>query len=230
MNWSGFRTKFHPSWHSEIKPFIESKACDKIYKFLKENKDFIIWPSSMNTFRNFYDANLEETRCAVIFREPYNDVEPDGRPLSCFLGHKIHPMINTWHDAMEEEFYGLNLNILKDHVLDHLREQGVFMHNADLTVFKNKPESHKGLWKDFTEHVLKILKSKKIPIMFIGKDLLDRFGSLFPESYPIFCVEKSINDAELVWRCEGEFMKMNEYIFEHTDFEDVQWVDMEVPF
>lgn len=229
MDWNSFRKKFHSSWHKELKPFIVSENCNKIYAFLKANKDKVIVPSSMNTFRNFKDSNLDQMRCAVIFREPYNDIEPDGNPLSCFLGHTIHPMINMWHDAMEEEFYGLNLHILKDHTLDHLLEQDVFLHNADLTVFRKTPGSHRDVWKDFTTHVLKILIARKIPVMFIGQDVKDRFD-VFPENYPVFCVPESLHDAKIQWRCNGEFRKMNEYIEEHTDYYDPQWVDMDVPF
>jgi uracil-DNA glycosylase len=213
-----------------MKSFILSNECNKIYNFLKSAKDDIIYPKSVYTFRPFKYADLEQTRAVVIFKEPYNDIEPDGIPLSCTLGHKVHPMLNTFHDAMEDEFYGLNLDILKDHNLDHIIKQDILLINADLTVFRNKPGSHYNLWKKFTGHVIKILTKRNIPIMFIGEDVCNRFKHLLPPIYPYFLVEKGIEDHLHTWRPNGKFKQLNSYIYENTDFNDVMWVDMDVPF
>lgn len=230
MDWLQFKNKFHTSWHKELQPFIESSACNKIYNFLKTAEDDIIYPKSINTFRSFKDADLKQIRCAILFREPYHDMEPDGNPLSCFLGHKVHHMLNMWHDAMEKEFYGMDLNILKDHTLDFLIKQGVFMTYVDLTVFRNKPGSHKDVWKAFTVKVIEILTKNNIPILFVGKDVRDRFKRYIPPIYPEFCVKQAIEDAQLVWETEGKFLKLDEYIFEHTKHDNIMWVDMDVPF
>ena len=229
MDWTNFKPKFHSSWHTGIKPFIISHECNKIYNFLKSAKGKTIYPKSLFTFRGF-KSNLDEIKVAVIFREPYSDIEPDGIPLSCTMAKKNHAMLDTFHDAMEEEFYGLNLHIRKPNNLDHILEQNVFLHNADLTVFKDEPGSHKNLWKKFTSHVIKILIKKEIPIVFIGEDVRNRFKHLLPPIYPDFLVEEAIQDNVFTWRPKGRFAKLNEYIYEKTDHNDIMWVDMDVPF
>lgn len=213
-----------------MEPFIKSNECNKIYNYLKSNKDKEIYPKSLFTFRNFKDSNLEEINVAVIFREPYSDMEPDGIPLSSTMGHKVHPMLDTFYNAMEDEFYGLNLHIFKHNNLEYLLEQNVFLHNADVTVFKNKPGSHKNLWKKFTSHVIKILIKRNIPIMFIGSDVRDEYKHLLPPIYPDFLVQEAIQDNTLTWRPNGKFLQLNKYIYEKTLNQEIMWVDMDVPF
>lgn len=230
MEWNKFKDKFHISWHTSIKKFIESNECNKIYNFLRRSERDIIYPKSINTFRNFENANLKETKAAILFREPYNDMESDGIPLSCILAYKVHPTLNRFHDAMEKEFYDLTLNLLKDHNLDFLLNQDVFLYNVDITVFRNKPESHKDVWKKFTIKVIETLVENNIPIMFIGEDVKNRFIKFIPPAYPEFCVKEAIQDVKLIWNTNGEFLKLNKYIHNKTDFNEIMWVDMDVPF
>lgn len=231
MNWDSFKDKFHVSWHRNMRPFIVSNDCNKIYNYLKANKDKgTIYPKSAYTFRNFKDTNLKEIRVAIIFREPFSDIEPDGIPLSNELTDIVHPLTDRFYHAMEDEFYGLNLHMIKEPNMDFYRKQGVFLHNADLTVFKDKPKSHNMLWQKFTERVIKILVSKNIPIIFIGKDVRERFVKLIPPIYPEFYVQKSLNDHPLDWSGEDKFRQVNKYILENTKNLEVMWVNMDVPF
>lgn len=230
MKWAKFKNKFHLSWHKEIKPFIESDKCNRIYTKLKAVEDDVIYPSSFNTFRNFKNSNLDKTRAAIFFREPFSDMEPDGVPLSCTLAHRVHPHLNMFYDSMEKEFYGLNLDMLKDHQLDYLIEQDVFMHNVDVTVLRNKPGSHRDLWRQFTIKVIKILVERNIPIMFIGEDVRDRYVKFIPPIYPEFLISSEIQDSKLEWDIGGKFLKLNKYIEDKTPYEEIMWVDMNVPF
>jgi len=231
MNWEKFHNKFHKSWHRSMKPFIESNDCNKIYTFLKANKDKgTIVPSSMNTFRNFKNANLNKTRMALFFREPYSDIEPDGIPLSCELSDKISLPLNKFYNAMEKEFYGLSLDMIKDKNLDYYLRQDVFFHNVDVTVFKNKPGSHKDLWKNFTKHVIKILVKKNIPIMFIGEDVRDKYIKLIPPMYPEFFIKEDILNKDLVWNTNNKFKDIGKYIWDNTAYNEVMWVNMDVPY
>lgn len=228
MKWESFKKKFHKSWHKEIRSFIESKECDNIYNVLKNNKENIIYPKAINTFKNFMTPNLDDVCVAVFFREPYSDIEPDGIPLSCFLNNKIHPMLNMWYNAIEKEFYGLNLHVNKHLTLEYILKQGIFLHNVDVTVQKDKPGSHKNLWKPFTLHIIKSLTKRNIPIVFVGKDLANRFP--IAKNHPMFIINDSIHDVKLVWDIKGKLLELNKYIYDKTYFNEPQWVDLGVPF
>lgn len=232
MDWTKFQKKFHKSWHRGMKPFIESNDCNKIYAFLKSNKDKgTIWPSSNNTFRNFENANLNRIKVALIFEEPFSNMEPDGIPLSCDLAGRLHPVLNSFYNGLEKEFYGLNLNVLKPFNVDYLTHQNVFLHNACLTVFKDRPKSHKDLWKSFTTRTIKMLVKKNIPIVFIGKATRDKYKHLIPLIYPEFSIVDDVlkNDGSF-WEVGGKLISVNEYLIEHTEYDDIMWLKIEAPF
>ena len=106
---------------NHIEKFIKNGDKVKSYVFFKgreiQHKDKgEIMPSSVNTFRNFKYANLNRTRVALFFREPFSAIEADGIPLSSELSDKLSLPLDKFYNAMEKEFYGLNLNIIKENI------------------------------------------------------------------------------------------------------------------
>lgn len=228
MNWNNFKNKFHKSWHASVKPFIESNACNKIYTFLKSQKGVEIAPKSDLTFRAF-EKSLKDIRCILILDEPYsnkqNDLQyADGIPLSCEFVDKIHPQLNAFYDSMEKEFYGLNLHIIKDMGLDFYTNQGVMFLSSSLTTEIGTPGKHKGLWVPFIKYLLKnVFMRRGIPIVFIGWDVYQEYKAVMDPIYPFFILQKP-------WEQEKVFTRVNEFLWKHTEHEDIMWVKQDVPF
>jgi len=236
MNWEHFKSKFHRSWHKEIRKFIESNECNKIYTTLKASKNEIA-PRSTLTFRAF-EQPLKDIKCVVLFDEPYsnkfNNIQyADGIPLSCEYVDKLHPELDEFYNAMEREFYGLNLQMRKEKNLHYLRSQGVMFLSSSLTTEINSPERHKKLWVSFIGYVIKnILIKKNIPIVFCGRHLYEQYKKVVPPIYPYFVVEESImgKSSTNPWNTKDVFTRLNKYLYEDTDHYDIQWVPMDVPF
>lgn len=236
MDWIKFQTKFHKSWHTIVKPFIESEECNKIYSFLKNQKGEIA-PKSMFTFRSF-NIDINNIKCVILLDEPYTEKYKgiqyaDGVPLSCFFVEKIHPQLNAFYNAMEKEFYDLNLNIIKELNLDFYFHQGVLFLNSSLTTEIGHPGKHKGLWKPFIDILIKKLFSvKNIPIIFCGKDVYDEYKDVLSIHHKIFIIEHNLSECNIgvPWNTNNVFLDFNKYLLKETNEMEIMWVNMEVPF
>lgn len=237
MNWNTFKGKFHKSWHSSMKKFIESKDCAKIYAFLKNQKGKEIAPQSNLTFRAF-EQPLKEIKIVVLIEEPYcgkhNDIQyADGIPLSCDYVDKMHSHLNEFYDAMEREFYDLNLHVIKEKKLDFLTNQGVMFLSSSLTVELNSPGSHKDLWVPFIGNVIKnVFCKRNIPIIFCGSNIYEQYKFYIDPIYPSFVIKQPLSEWKLgiPWETDNKFMQANVHLWNKTENEDVMWVNQDVPF
>ena len=77
MNWEKFKDQFHESWHIKMRPFIESEACDNIYKFLKQEsqRGKKIAPLSSNVYRCFLETPLDELKVVMVGMAPYHTLK-----------------------------------------------------------------------------------------------------------------------------------------------------------
>ena len=237
MDWESFKNRFHTSWHKTVRPFIESNECNKIYTFLKKQKGVEIAPKSALTFRAF-EQPFKDIRCVVILDEPYsnkqNDLQyADGIPLSCEFVDKIHPHLNAFYDALEEEFYGLNLHIIKQMDLRYYMNQGVLFLSSSLTTEINAPGKHKNLWAPFIKHLIKYAFSpKRIPIIFCGNVVHEQYAMVMEPIYPYFVIKQSLSDISVgvPWNTNNVFTRVNKHLWENTDYDEVMWVNMDVPY
>lgn len=237
MNWNNFKNKFHSSWHTSVKKFIESKECDKIYTFLKSQKGKEIAPKSAYTFRSF-KWPLKDLKVLVLFEEPFCDryegmQYADGIPLSCEFIDRLHSQTDTFYNAMEKEFYGFNLNMIKETNVNYLARQGVMFLNSSLTVEVNSPGSHKNLWVPFIKHlILGVFKKKKIPIIFCGEDVYNQYKSILEDSDRYFVIKQPISETHLSipWNTENKFYEFEQYLYNNTLKNEIMWVNTDVPF
>lgn len=237
MDWTKFKTKFHKSWHISIKKFIESNECNKIYNFLKSQKGKEIAPKSNLTFRAF-EQPLSKVKVVVLLEEPYCEKikgvqYADGIPLSCAYVEKLHPQLDAFYDAMEKEFYELNLNIFKDHNVEYLTNQGVLFLSSSLTVEVDSPGSHKRLWEPFMKYLIKnIFNKRNIPIVFCGGEVYEQYKDCLDPIYPYFIVNQPLSECNIgiPWNSRDRFTKLNHYLWEKLGHTEIMWVNMDVPF
>lgn len=235
MLWSKFENSFHPSWHSKIKPFIESQECDEIYKFLKEESKSgkKIAPESKNVFRAFKETSLDDLKVVICVMDSYNKlvdsrVIADGLAMSCSITGKLQPTLKHFYEGLLNELDPLrteNYNLNPD--LTYLANQGVLLLNAALTVEINKAGSHLELWKPFTIFLFeKILAYSGVPIVFLGKDAqeYDKYTGIFDTAYKLsHPVSASYNNT--IWRTNGVFKTISE-ILEKNNNQKIQWLQL----
>jgi uracil-DNA glycosylase len=231
MNWEAFKKKFHPSWHNEIKPFIESKECDEIFRLLKE-RSFSgekIAPTSHNTFKAF-EVPLDELKVVVLGERPY-DGFVDGFPvangiyLDCSsIQRSSYELMNFYRGLEVDLFDGLKLDHYPEaYNLKFLADQGVMMLTAALTVEAHG--THDNLWVPFTTYVMGILKKKNVPVIFIGES--SSYANLL-DTENVYKTE-TIKETIHPWDTKGVFVEVNR-VLEKKEKETIMWLQVEPPF
>lgn len=233
MNWESFKDKFHPSWHSAIKPFIESEECNKIYDFLKSEskRGKQIAPLSANTYRAFLETSLDDLQVIMVGMCPYHTWRngapvADGLLMGCSETGILQPSLEQFYKAIETELHdGMELNYEKTPDVSYLAKQGVLMLNAGLTVEMNKAGSHNELWEPFIKHLFEeVVDTLRVPVIFLGKEAakLEKYVAPFTWTFKIsHPASASYSGAE--WDSEGVFRKVNKILFD-TGKEPIKWL------
>lgn len=239
MNWELFKDQFHESWHSKMQPFIESEACDDIYKYLKSEskRGKKIAPLSSNVYRCFKETSLNDLKVVMIGMCPYHtfkDGSPvaDGLLMGCSNTGKLQPSLEKFYEGVEKELFGgLNLKYEKLADVSYLAKQGVLMFNAALTTEMNKAGSHIDIWEPFTKYVLEeIVTPAGVPTMFLGKDAsrYEKYTSPFAWNF-VLTHPASAAYKQSEWDTEGKFGMVNKVLKDNNNYE-IMWLYEEPPF
>ena len=236
MNWEKFKNHFHVSWHRKMQKFIESKECDDIYTFLKNEKRKIT-PSSHLTYRCFKETPLNEVKVVLVGMCPYHTIlngqqVADGLLMGCSLTEKIQPTLEHFYNGLEKEYYdGFNLNYRKNPDVSYLTRQGVLMLNSALTTVEYKAGAHQELWIPFMKFLFtNIINPLNIPVVFLGNEaqkclqFRNNNDHNFPLKHP---AGAAYNKGE--WDTLQSFSRIDEIIF-NTNGHSIQWLDMDGPF
>jgi len=238
MKWSLFKDQFHESWHAKMQPFIESEACDNIYKYLKaeSKRGKKIAPLSSAVYRCFRETPLDELKVVMVGMCPYHtfyngDPVADGLLMGCSVTGRMQPSLEKFYDGVEKELYdGLSLKHVKNPDVSYLAKQGVLMYNAALTTEMNKAGSHIELWEPFTKFILEeIVTPTGVPVIFLGKDAskYEKYTSPFSWNF-VLTHPASAAYKQSDWNTEGVFTKVNKVLKDNNNFH-IEWLD-KVPF
>ena len=235
MNWEKFKECFHESWHAKMQPFIESEACDNIYKYLKSEsqRGKKIAPLSQNVYRCFLETSLDELKVVMVGMAPYHTLRhgspiADGLLMSCSVTGELQPSLTQFYKSVELEVYdGLCAYCNKENPdLKYLAHQGVLMFNASLTVEINKAGSHIELWEPFTKYVFEeILATTGAPVIFLGKDAaqyakyVPPFTWSFVTSHPASAAYRNTQ-----WESGDVFKMVNKVLKDNNNFQ-IEWLD-----
>ena len=238
MNWDLFKPLFHESWHSKMRPFIESEECDKIYAHLKDRsrKGHKVAPLASNVYRCFLETPLTDLKVILVGMCPYHTEKngvfvADGLLMGCSNTDRIQPSLQQFYDAVERDVYnGLKLTSIKGPDVSYLAKQGVLMLNAALTTEINKAGSHMAIWEPFMKYFFEeVVAAEGAPIVFLGKEAakLEKYTSpftwVFKISHPASAAYKNSE-----WDSEGTFTKVNKILKDNNNF-NIEWLDI-VPF
>lgn len=234
MNWEKFKDQFHESWHLKMRPFIESEACDNIYKFLKSEsqRGKKIAPLSSNVYRCFKETSLDELKVVIVGMAPYHTLKQgspvaDGLLMGCSTTGVLQPSLEQFYNAIEREVYnGLCLHCEKPADVSYLAHQGVLMFNASLTTEINKAGSHLEIWEPFTKYVLEeIISPTMVPIVFLGKDAAKYAKYTSPFAYSFVTTHPaSASYKNTEWESGDVFRMVNKVIKDNNNFQ-IEWLD-----
>lgn len=231
MNYDKFKNQLG-SWSAELKDFIISEECNRIYNFLKERsgKGFSICPLSENTFRAFKECPIEDLKCIIVTMDPYpwfkeGVIVADGIPMSCANNSTRQPSLELFYDGMEDDLSGgLDLNMERPNDLSYLSNRGVLLLNSSLTTELNVVGAHKSLWYPFHKFLFENVISKKdVPIVLLGNQAKD--------IKPYISLKHEIIEAEhpaagawskRPWKHENMFSEVNNILSKKG--ESIEWI------
>ena len=234
MNWDKFKYQFHESWHLKIQPFIESEACDNIYKYLKSEsgRGKKIAPLAPNVYRCFQETSLDDLKVVIVGMCPYHTFRngmpvADGLLMGCSVTGQLQPSLEQFYKAIEVECYdGLCTYCDKPSDVSYLAKQGVLMYNAALTTEMNKAGSHIDIWEPFTKYLFEeILSLQMVPIIFLGKDAsryakyTNPFAWTFVTTHPASASYKNTD-----WESGDVFNMVNKVLQDNNNYK-IEWLD-----
>jgi len=128
-----------------------------------EYNKYTIYPPQNLIFNAFNHFNSNDLRVIIIGQDPYiNDGEAMGLSFSIPNGVKVPPSLKNILKEIENEY-----GTICDTDLTKWAKQGVLLLNKTLTVRQGSSNSHKMIWQDFTNDLLKYFNKYYENIVYI---------------------------------------------------------------
>jgi uracil-DNA glycosylase len=243
----GFQEKVGEHWYQILKEEFSKEYFINLGKWISYTRESkTIYPESEDVFRAFKLTPFNKVKVVILGQDPYYNGQADGLAFSYkdgeSLGNTKQSLDILWEEMERDVQFGLYLSFDKD--LEWLAEQGVFLLNTVLTVFRNQANSHanKG-WEKFTMMSLYMIMKHHKNIVFLlwGSKALQTYNKVavhFPfNENNHFTLEAPHPAADLYKRdglgmvipdypntfagC-GHFSKCNQILKEHN-IEEIRW-------
>lgn len=210
--------EFLGSWNRVLKDVIENSyvvnnlnVINIYYKYGR-----LMHPNQVDVFNAFKYCPYDKLSVVILGQDPYHDSNATGLAFANPTGTtKLSPSLQIIKDTVIRTIYkGESYNF--DPTLIPWAEQGVLLLNVALTSEGNKPLAHNiGLWRNFTEGVLRKLSEVNSGIIYClwGKyaDSFSMFinsgsNTILRYNHPAYSVYQGIP-----WEC-NHFVQANEYL------------------
>lgn len=154
-------------WDKILENVWESEGFNKFFKTVKEEyKKNVCYPEFDNIFNALKKTPYNKVKVVIIGQDPYHgEGEAHGLSFSVRKGIKLPPSLKN---IFKELYNDLKINPPDNGDLTQWTKEGILLLNSILSVKKDNALSHKNLgWQKLTDYIIKILNSKKEPIVFI---------------------------------------------------------------
>lgn len=145
-------------------PLLDNPELDKIINKLNTYKDSKtkILPTENRIFEAFKYFELKDTKVCWLGLDPYISCEQAmGLSFSVPTNCKIPPSLKNIFKELDLE------NQTNGNLKKWVINNQFLMLNASLTVFEGKSNSHKNIWKKYTDNLIKDISEKINKIIFI---------------------------------------------------------------
>ena len=154
-------------WFPILGPLLAGEDFAKVREQLKNLKKSFqaYYPTQGNTFKAFKMTQRKDLKIVIITDEPYCDGTASGLALARPQNCKVYPEIQLFSDKLEADYKMIVLDF--DRSLEHWAKQGILLLNAALSVQRDKPGSHKDLWRPITLKLIEELSKKRNDLIFV---------------------------------------------------------------
>ena len=216
--------KIEETWKKVLKTEFEKSYWSELTKFVRDQYlKGVVYPPAKNVFQAFNLCPIDKIKVVIVGQDPYHgDKQANGLSFAVNEGITLPPSLQNIYKEIKND---LGVTPLPSGDLSRWASQGVLMLNSVLTVFANKPASHKGKgWEIFTDAVIKTLNENRSNIVYLlwGKyaqvkgEVIDRNKNLVlisghPSPYSVH-----------LFYGNHHFSKCNKYLEEHK-IKPVDW-------
>lgn len=159
----------HPDWQSV---FFNSKAINILLQVDKELGGKTFYPEGKSdVFRAFKYRSPTKVKVVILGQDPYYAVgkgEAHGLSFSVKEGVKIPASLQNIFKALINDDRVQNFDKMpKSGSLVKWAKRGVLLLNSALTVEPGKANSHKDIWRSFTDYIISQIEEKYKPIFVL---------------------------------------------------------------
>jgi uracil-DNA glycosylase len=213
-------------WFEVLKDEFQKPYMRDLQDFLQKeyNQKKVIFPPREKIFNAFCITPYDKVKVVIVGQDPYhNPHQAMGLSFSVEKEVTIPPSLKNIFKEVEDEF---SITLPKKHgSLEGWARQGVLLINATLTVEKNSPKSHYGKgWETFTDSVIRVLASRKDPIVFLlwGKSAQEKCSFIQEPHLKLESPHPSPYSAHQGFLGNGHFLKANAFL-EKVGKKPIDW-------
>ena len=213
------------SWDNILEEEFKKEYFKTLLEFVKnEYKNKIIYPKQNEVFNAFRYTSFEDVKVVILGQDPYHGPN-QAEGLSFSVSNEVlkPPSLKNIFKELESD---LGIQFPEANSLKPWAKEGVLLLNAVLTVEEHIPTSHKDKgWEVFTDNIIRILNTKKEPVVFIlwgsyarnKKELITNPNHLIIES-----PHPSPFSARTGFFGSKPFSKTNEYL-KSKGIKEINW-------
>lgn len=236
--------ELHESWESALRRELDKEYMQELWSFLQsEKQQQEVYPKEDEIFAAFNATPLCKVKVVIIGQDPYDkgqghglcfSVPPGGVPLPESLVSVLQEvnadMANTTrrHSWDVVDANGNPILPVGKGCLEPWAKQGVLLLNAALTVAHGRRNSHKGRWKKFTDHVVKVVSREREHVVFLlwGKTAREKDREVDERKHKVLKAAHPmpLQAAKGFFGCR-HFSQANEYLSDH-EIEPIDWFDV----
>ena len=213
------------SWDNLLKEEVKKDYFKKLMNFIKEEyKEKTIYPKQNEVFNAFRYTSFENVKVVILGQDPYHGPkQAEGLSFSVSDDVIKPPSLKNIFKELESD---LEIPFPEHNSLKPWAREGVLLLNAVLTVQEHMPTSHKDKgWETFTDSIIKLLNTKKDPVVFIlwgsyarnKKELITN-----PNHYIIESPHPSPFSARTGFFGSKPFSKTNEFL-KSKGLKEIDW-------
>ena len=212
-------------WDQVLKEEYPKEYFQNLLSFLKEEyKHKVIYPKQNEVFNAFRYTDFDHVKVVILGQDPYHGPN-QAEGLSFSVRNEVlkPPSLKNIFKELESD---LGIQFPESNSLKPWAKQGVLLLNAVLTVEEHKPTSHKDKgWEEFTDDIIKIINTKKDPVVFILWGAYARNKKSLITN-PIHLIIESAHPSPFSARNgffgSKPFSKTNKFLKEHG-IEEIDW-------
>lgn len=230
------------SWKKFINKEMEKEYFEDIFNRIKKDqkKGKLIFPFPNKVFETLKYTKRSDLKCVIIGQDPYINYQEIGEKIvpqamglsfSVPKSVKVPPSLKNIYKELDESIDNFNIPMHGD-LSRWVKEENVILLNAALTVVEGMSNSHKKVWAQFTDNLIKYISDKCDNVIFL------LWGNFAKSKALLIDINKhkiisSVHPSPLSSRynCKGtsmsffghdQFNKVNNYL-ENMNISRIKW-------